>query len=326
MVLLAFAVAAALILSFACSIAEATLLSLSPGQVARLVSENPPVGRIWQKFKRSIDHPISVILLINTAAHTIGAATAGAQFVVVFGSEHVVLFSIVFTLVMFQLTEIAPKTLGVRHCAFFARILAKPLALSVWLATPLLALIRTLNRPFAGRRNHAAAPIPVEEITALAALACLSNVISSEQEEMIRGAVRLSSMTAGDAMIPLDEVAFLSLGHTSSEAISNLRTKRQARCPVIEGDDRDNVLGYVNFTDLVYATSADSEAGGLTAFLQPVRTVATEAAIPEVLNLLVSARVPMVIVRDRGGHTVGLLTIENIVAELVGKEHELDRA
>ncbi len=78
----------ALGVSALCSVMEATLLSLTPAQVAAMSQRRPSLGRIWQGFKSDVERPIAVILLINTTAHTVGASVAGAQFGKVFGEEH----------------------------------------------------------------------------------------------------------------------------------------------------------------------------------------------------------------------------------------------
>jgi CBS domain containing-hemolysin-like protein len=78
-------VAVALSISFLCSLMEAALLSLTPSQVANLATRHPRVGVVWQGFKTNIERPIAAILILNTAAHTIGASVAGAQFDELFG-------------------------------------------------------------------------------------------------------------------------------------------------------------------------------------------------------------------------------------------------
>ena len=83
--LLALYIGLALGVSFLCSILEATLLSLSPTYLASLETKRPRVGAMWRKFKADIDRPLAAILSLNTIAHTVGAAGAGAQATQLFG-------------------------------------------------------------------------------------------------------------------------------------------------------------------------------------------------------------------------------------------------
>ena len=102
-------IAVALGVSFLCSVMEAALLSITPSKIALIAEKSPLIGRLCTKFKQDIEKPIAVILILNTAAHTFGASIAGAQFDKLFGSSHIWLFSLIFTLVMVQYTEILPR-------------------------------------------------------------------------------------------------------------------------------------------------------------------------------------------------------------------------
>ena len=85
MTVLVLSVAVALSISFLCSLLEAAVLSLTPSQVGELARRRPRSGALWQQFKARIERPIAVILILNTAAHTIGATIAGASFEELYG-------------------------------------------------------------------------------------------------------------------------------------------------------------------------------------------------------------------------------------------------
>lgn len=136
MTIFILSLAIALCVSFFCSLVEAALLSLTPSQVADLSSRHPGIGAIWRGFKANIERPITVILALNTAAHTIGAAVAGSQFDKLFGSRWIWLFSLLFTFAMLQHTEILPKTLGVYFNRSIALWIARPLSMVVNVFTP----------------------------------------------------------------------------------------------------------------------------------------------------------------------------------------------
>lgn len=188
MVLFLMSVSMALVISAICSLMEATLLSLTPSQVADIAQKEPQAGTIWRRFKANIQPPIAAILLLNTAAHTIGASIAGSQFAELYGDKWILAFSLGFTFVMLQFTEILPKTLGVRYNREVARYIAKPLNMVVVAFNPLTKAIHFINRPFEGRSLKPERSATIEEITALAGLARLSDQISSYQERIMRPA------------------------------------------------------------------------------------------------------------------------------------------
>ena len=114
MFLLALYVGIALGVSFLCSLLEATLLSLTPAHMATLEAKRPASGRLWKRFKADIDKPLAAILSLNTIAHTVGAAGAGAQATKLFGELYFGIISAVLTLMILIFSEIIPKTLGAR--------------------------------------------------------------------------------------------------------------------------------------------------------------------------------------------------------------------
>ena len=112
-ILLVASMAMAITVSFMCSLLESALLSLTPSQLADITTKNPKQGELCSRLKDNIEQSLAVILICNTAAHTIGAAIAGAEFSKLFGAGWLGVFTLAFTLVMVQYTEILPKTLGV---------------------------------------------------------------------------------------------------------------------------------------------------------------------------------------------------------------------
>ena len=323
MALFVFSVCLALLVSALCSLMEATLLSLTPSQVAQVSQRHPKLGAIWQDFKSRIDRPIAAILLINTAAHTIGASIAGSQFHELFGDEWILVFSLVFTYLMLQFTEILPKTLGVKHNRFFALLIARPLRAAVSVLAPLLYLVQWV--PFKSRRRKETTPA-AEEIAALAGLARLSKQISSQQERIIKGGVRLSRLDVRNVMLPTEDISFLSTSQTTSDALITAHLEAHTRFPICEADNRDDVAGYVNFKELVYHMRTNSADTSLRGIIRPIHFVAPSDSASDLLKAFVEQHVHMAIARDRDGKTLGLVTLEDLVEELVGElEDEFDR-
>ncbi len=326
MTLLIFSVLLALSISFICSVMEATLLSLTPSQVAELSSRYPRRGAIWQRFKMHIDQPISVILILNTTAHTIGATLAGAQFELLYGNKGLALFAMVFTWVMLQYTEILPKTLGVRFNMTIALFSARPLAILVQTLSPIINAIRWLNRPFEPKRTTAESTVTLTEIAALAGMARMANLLSSQQERIIRGTSQLANKRAQDVMIPAAEVTFLFTSQTINEAIVAAHLDPHTRFPIGEGTDRNHVLGYVNFKELIARVHTNPTDASLRGIIRPVHVAAPGDSAADLLKVFVERHEHMAIVRDAHGTTLGLITLEDVIEELVGElEDEFDR-
>ena len=153
MVLLVTYIFLALGVSFLCSLLEATLLSLTPTYLASLEEKRPKVGALWRNFKQDVDKPLAAILSLNTIAHTVGAAGAGAQATLLFGEVYFGVISAILTLLILVFSEIIPKTLG----ASLWRQLAIPSAFIITYLvklTYLLVLVSTfLTKLFSGKKE-----------------------------------------------------------------------------------------------------------------------------------------------------------------------------
>ncbi|MDD3153304.1 MAG: CNNM domain-containing protein [Victivallaceae bacterium] len=317
MTLLIFSVVFALVISHLCSLLEAALLSLTPSQLATIDRRNPKTGFLCRQMKQNIDRSIAVILIVNTAAHTIGAAVAGAEFGRLYGNHWLWVFTLAFTLVMVQYTEILPKTIGVRFNTSIMARAARPLNFMTMFFAPLIAMVGLLNRPFEFRRKGKE-PSTADEISALAAVARNRQQISSRQERIIRAVPQLSATTARQVMLPIDNVSFISTDQSLSDAISKVGVDFHTRYPVCRGNDRNDVLGYVNFKELVAVYRAAPETARLGDLVRPIGFSEPDECVAELLERFATQRCHMAIVRGADQKSLGLVTMEDIVEELMG--------
>lgn len=308
----------ALGVSFLCSLLEATLLSLTPAQLEDISSQNAATGSIWKRFKSSIENPIAVILILNTSAHTIGASVAGSKFDELFGDEWIWLFAMTFTFAMLQFTEILPKTLGVRFNRRIALLAGRPLDVVTTLLKPLLWLIHLLNRPFEPRSTGSSHTATIEEISALAGLARLTEEIGVQQERIIKSAARLSQVRAQHVLIPVEEVSFLSTSQTVNDALITAHLDAHTRYPVCQDNDRNRIVGYVNFKELIYYMRTNPNEPSLQGVIRPIHFCRDSETAAELLKAFVDQHIHIAVVRDPRGQTLGIMTMEDVIEELVG--------
>jgi putative hemolysin len=319
-------VAAALLISGLCSLMEAVLLSLRPSQIAEISSSSPQTGIVWQRFKGQIERPIAAILVLNTAAHTIGASVAGAEFNALFGDEWIWVFSLVFTFLMLQFTEIVPKTAGVRYSRQAAFWIARPLALLVHALLPVVNLIHWINRVlFGGPRSEEEPAATLEEITALAGLARLSKQISPRQEQIIEEGTRLSGTKVRAVMRSRLDIDALDIDTPPREVVGAVVMSGFARVPVYEGD-LDHVLGFVYIKDVLRQLHMGWPIE-LKKLLRPAPFVPETLSLDRLLQMFRNEKTQMAIILDEYGGTAGLVTMEDVLEELVGEiydEHRRD--
>ncbi len=318
----------ALTVSFICSMLEAVLLSLTPAQIASLQEKHPTAGNIWKGFKDNIEEPIAVILLLNTSAHTIGASIAGLQFGELFGAGYIMLFSLAFTYVMLQFTEILPKTMGVKFNKELAVFIAKPLKWALIVFSPVTKFVNFVNKPFEGKSAHATpGQATIAEISTMAGYARISNLIGHQQERIIIQASRLSSRKVKEIMVPADDIIMLYQGSPLTEVIVQIHLDLHTRFPVTDKRaDPQGIVGYVNFKELVLLAKTHPHNPKLTEITRPLFDFNENLSVSEALRQMVANNLHLAIVRNNENIIVGLITQEDIFEELVGDiDDEFDR-
>ncbi|MEM8872764.1 MAG: hemolysin family protein [Planctomycetota bacterium] len=361
--LLFAAVSVSLGISAICSLLEAALLSLTPGQVGELKRTRPVIGEIWETFKKNVEKPISVILICNTAAHTIGATVAGAEFERLMelygyqGGWTVFAFGAVFTVLMLQFTEILPKTMGVKYNTTVATISGRPMRFLVWAMGPVLAAIRFVNKPFEGGGGHGhGTSVTVDEIATLAAIAKGGAVIDAQQERMIRTAGKLGDIRVREIMTHRKDVRFLRLNDDFATILQTLRDAPYTRLPIVDGS-LDTILGVVHLRDVfnvlalvpgrmhlqpnpdkpdeLMAIPSDKPGGemhaigtgavDLKAIMRPMPFVPDTQPIDALLKQFQTGDSHMAAAVNEYGAVEGIVTLEDVLEELVGDiEDEFD--
>jgi putative hemolysin len=304
-------------LSFCCSLLEACLLSLEGTDIARISERRQSVGTIWKRFKTDIQKPLATILILNTFANTIGASMAGAQFSNLFGSKWVAVFSVCFSLLFIQWSEILPKTLGFRYNKKIAHFSAQPFNILVLSFQPVLKAIEFMNRPFAGKQSRETQSA-VSDIRVLARSAVLDNLISRVQERLISRSVHLSALAAKDVMIDRTDINYLSNEMNLQESLLASHIHRHTRFPLTDKGDIDRIVGYVNFKDIVGALHTNPSDPSLRGIARPVVFVRDSTVLPELLAKLTRGYQHIAIVQDERGSTLGLVTLEDIIETLLG--------
>ena len=311
------AVGIVLVASFLCSIFESVLLSLTRPQIEMTANRHAHAGRLLAGFKDNIDVPIAAILILNTAAHTIGAAVAGASYANVFDASTLWIFSILFTLAVLLLTEIIPKTIGVSY----ATTLAVPVAHGIHLLTivlrPLVVVSEAISRSL--RRDEAIPVTSPEEIRLLAALGRARGAVGPKTAGIIVGATHLRHLHADDVMLPREEVYFLSGEMDRQAALAMVRESGHSRFPFTRTGSLDDVSGVVMAKELLHwlleHEGSDIEWDSL---IKEPLVVPTSATLTQMLKHYQESQRHLAIVVDEYGSVEGIVSLEDVLEEIVG--------
>jgi CBS domain containing-hemolysin-like protein len=317
MTLLVLFVALAIGVSFVCSIMEAVVLSVTPGYLASIRESRPKTERRMRRFKENIDKPLAAILSLNTIAHTVGAAGAGAQAAKVFGNAWLGLFSALLTLAILFLSEIIPKTIG----AVYWKELAPPVTrLMTWLMVPLMPLVwlsGLASRVISSSHN----PVHVsrDEIRALADLGAQQGVLDKDESRVVEAILRFRSMTASRVMTPRTVIFALPADESVGDVIERHRPLGFSRIPVFRGSI-DGLVGFVLKDEILEHAAQGDPQTPLSDLSRELFFVPGTIRLSHLLDLFLSSREHIAAVIDEYGGTAGLVTLEDLVETLLDLE------
>lgn len=313
----------AIVVSFLCSLLEATLLSLDDIHLETRRKAGHRYAEVWQGMKRRIDRPIAAILILNTVAHTGGATVAGSAFDEIYGDEWIWVFSVIFTAVVLVGTEIIPKVLGVSYSERLAPLLGPVLGFLTRILTPIIAVTEWLARPFkakGGKRRMSLA-----DLRTMAELAQDQSVIGEQEEAIIINATKLRQVTVATVMVPADRIVMFDARQSNIANFETAASSLHTRYPVTRDGTVDGIAGYVNFKELVAMMPSRREAE-IERFIRPLIRVAASSSLNDALRSILGRREHMAMVEDEQRRMVGLLTLEDLMEELLGElSDEFDR-
>jgi len=308
----------AILISALCSITEAVLYSVPWSVIEQLRRDGKKSGLVLYRLRSDVDKPITAILTLNTIANTAGASVVGAAAVRVFGSESLGVFVAVFTFAILIFSEILPKTIGVAYCRTLAPVLARPLMGVVWAFSPLVWIIGVLSRRVQPSRKgpHATE----DDIRAIVSLTRKSGIIQPYEERTIGNILSLDLKMVKDIMTPRIVVFSMPCAITVLEARDHRNLWHYSRFPVYDNDDSEEIVGLVYRRDVLNSLANDQDDLTLSSLMRPVRFVLESLTLDRLLVKLLESRDHFSVVLDEYGGMAGVVTLEDVLEEILGKE------
>jgi CBS domain containing-hemolysin-like protein len=311
---LAIFVAVAVGVSFFCSLLEAALLTMTPAYVHVFRQQRPKIGARLVELQENIDRPLAAILSLNTVAHTVGAAGAGAQAASVFGSAWVGVFSAALTLAILVLSEIIPKTLGVVHWRRLTPFVALTLPWLIWLTLPLVWLSAWLTRRL---RKENSKRVVRKEIEAIAEIGQIDGALDADEAELLKRLLKFRDVLVGDVMTPIEVVASLR----EDNPITDARALPFSRIPVYR-DQATELTGYVLKSELQAEHPDHEPPSNVGAFRREILDISELSPLSDAIERLVKLRqhIAAVTLPGEPDVVVGIVTLEDVIETLLGVE------
>lgn len=310
-------VSLALFVSFLCSISEAVLLSIRRSYVQTLQAEKPETAKMLSGLLENLDRPLAAILSLNTIAHTVGAAGAGAQAAVVFGDAIVGVFSAILTLLILVLSEIIPKTLGATHWRTLAPgvgrslvVLITALKPFVWLSEMITGVITDGKASIAFTREEFAAMVDIGET---------QGQLESRETRIFQSIMNLDELRVSDIMTPRLVVFSLAESTTVAAFVDAHADQPFSRIPIY-GATSDEVSGFVIKSDVLMHFAKGHADKCLADIKRPLTTVPETLSLSKLFETLIENRDHIALAVDEYGAVEGLVTLEDVVETVLGLE------
>lgn len=319
MIALIFSITFTIGISALCSMLEAMILSTTTAEIEALKNRSPRRGQLLEKFKTDIAETSSAILSLNTIANTLGATLVGWLAAVQFPhSKNVLLsFALGMSIGILLFSEIIPKNVGVLYRIGLQRRLVYPLHWVRQMMRPVSWLCKLTLRVFVKQRN--VIENSEKEIALLAERSAKKGILSMHESDMITNALRLSEVMVRDIMTPRTVVAAVDKTSTISDILQKYKNIPFARMPVYE-ESIDSVVGVIRRRDLLSTKAEDCDAITMGTLMQKTLFTPENATVLDALRLFLKNHQQLAIVVDEFGSMAGVISMEDIVEQILGQE------
>ena len=324
--------AALVLLAGLFSAADAALGSFSQARAAELAAEDRAGAKRLLALLEDPPRHLNTVLLLRLACEVTAIVLATRLVRQGFAESWLVTGLVtvaVMLVVSFVFIGVAPRTLGRQHSESVALVAAGPVSWFTRVLGPLPRLLILLGNAITPGKGFTDGPFSTEtELRELVDLAEASSLIESEERKMIHSVFDLGDTTARDVMVPRGDVVFLDRHKNLRQSLSLFLRSGFSRVPVIE-DNLDHVVGIAYLKDLVRRDfdAPDAEfTERIDSVMREPYWVPESKPVDDLLREMQARRQHVAIVVDEYGGTAGLVTIEDVLEEIVGEiSDEYDR-
>ncbi|MCA9547867.1 MAG: DUF21 domain-containing protein, partial [Myxococcales bacterium] len=258
------------------------------------------------------------ILSLNTIAHTVGAAGAGAQAQAVFGDAWITASSAVLTVLILVFSEIIPKTLGAAFWRQLAPLVASTLTPMMVVMYPFVRLSEAITRLVSGGHGHGA--MSREEFEAMADVGREHGVLAERESLTIKNLFEFADLQVQDALTPRTVLFTFPADQTVGGVIAAHSELPYARIPLRDPARPEHTEHYVLRADVLSAAAHDEHERPLRSLARPLRQVTPELGLADLLQTFQASGEHIAAVKDEYGGLVGVISLEDVIESLLGIE------
>ncbi len=316
-------IAVCVLLSAFFSVSETALVSLQRVRLEHLVSTKVKGATLVAKLTERPEKLLSVVLMGNEVAQTAAAALAAALAITVWGQPAGVLVAtIVVSIVLLIFCDTTPKTIAFHHAEKLSLTFARPIQIISWLLTPFVFLLSWIA--FSVTKLVGGTPVPrslvsEEEIRTMISVGHRDGTVEKEAAEMLHNIFDFGDRPVREVMVPRTEVVFIELGAKLADFFALYAQSPLSRFPVYQ-ERRDNVVGILAIKDLLMAQAKGiiNNESLIDDLVRPAYFTPETKRINELFTEMRDKNYQMCVVVDEFGGTAGIVTLNQLVGEIVG--------
>jgi putative hemolysin len=321
-----------LMLSAFFSLSETAITSVSNIRIKNLFDRKVRGSKALHKLRENPSRLLGSVLIGNNIVNI--SASSLITSMIIFHMERVGLANVgysvgiatgLMTFLILVFGEITPKTIAIKNADRIALVTAPYIDGFATVIQPLINLLTAISSPiikmFGARVPAKGAFLSREEIQMLLAVSEKEGEIEQEEREMISSIFEFGSTVAREVMTPRPDIIGVEVNEPVQKIISVMVETGHSRIPVYEGTV-DNILGVIYAKELLKLVGDGGNTPTLKDFLRPLLFIPESKKVNELLHQMQAARTHVAIIVDEYGTTVGLVTIEDMLEEIVGEIHD----
>ncbi|MFQ9696811.1 MAG: hemolysin family protein [Zhenhengia sp.] len=306
------------------SASETALMSISKIDARHMVDQNIKNAKIVSKLVEDPNKLLGAILVGNNIVNIGASSLATVVATGIFGTDGAGIAAAIATGVMTLLVlifgEITPKSLSTQKSQEVACFVARPISLVVLIFNPVVKVLMFISnliiRLFGGKIDTSKPFITTDELKTIVTVSHEEGVLEEEEKEMIYNVFGFGDSYTKDVMIPRTDMIAVDVNATYDEIIELYKQEQFSRMPVYQ-ESHDNIIGVIYMKDLLLK-QFDPKDFVISDFLRDVYFVHEFKRIDELFKEMRSKKIGMAIVVDEYGGTSGIVTLEDLIEEIVG--------
>jgi putative hemolysin len=305
---------------------ETALTSVNRLRVRHLAEDGSARAATLQRLQQDPQRFLGTVLIVNTFALIIASAAATLLGLDLlhpllprgFGTLGDFAVSFVLSLFLLIFCEITPKTLAVRHADRVALQVAPSVDRLATFLSPVLWFVTSVARVLVPGRGHVRAFVTEAALMTLLSVSEEQGIIEEEEREMIQGIVEIGDKLVREVMVPRPDIVAVAKGAGLEEIADLMEAKGHTRIPVYDGDV-DHIIGLIHAKDLLKLFVSKDNGFKLERIIRPINQTPEQKKVDELLHDMRSKKAHMMVVIDEYGGTAGIVTLEDVLEEIVGE-------